>query len=264
MGFMSRFEVYARKRIAQRFSRKLAEQVSPSPIVSFTFDDFPRSALAVAGAMLADNGLRGTYYAAMGLLGHRTSMGEIFNAADLRVLVEAGHELSCHTFDHLYCLRSTGSEVQWACDRNRRAVAEILGGYRLRNFSYPSGCVTWSAKSSLTSIYDSCRTVEWGINANPVDLGFLRAAPVYSGCPIGKLQRLIAENAEQAGWLILYTHDVSPQPSIVGCTPAYFRDILSSAIASGASVVTVAEAVSRFRLRKDGVPDNNPFRSTGM
>lgn len=252
MSLMSQIEVYARKRLARRFSRKLAAQVSPWPIISFTFDDFPRSALTVAGTTLAENGLRGTYYAAMGLMGQQTSVGEIFNAADLRGLVEAGHELACHTFDHLYCLRATGSELQGNCERNRRAVAEALGDYRLRNFSFPSGCVTWSAKSSLAATYDSCRTVECGINHGPVDLGFLRANPVYTCHPISELQRRIAENTEQAGWLILYTHDVGPQPSPVGCTPKYFRDVLLAAIASGARILTIEEAVGSFRVQSDG------------
>jgi peptidoglycan/xylan/chitin deacetylase (PgdA/CDA1 family) len=34
-----------------------------SPVISFTFDDFPRSALVKAGAILRERGLAGTYYA---------------------------------------------------------------------------------------------------------------------------------------------------------------------------------------------------------
>lgn len=247
MNLASRIEVYCRKKIAQCLSCKRARQVPASPIVSFTFDDFPRSALTVGGAILAEKGLRGTYYASMGLMGQRSSQGEMYNAEDLQALLEKGHELACHTFSHLYCPRAATSEVQRECEQNRRAAAEALRGYQLRNFSFPSGGVTWSAKTTVSSIYDSCRTVEHGINRNPVDLGFLRANPVYSTRPIGELQRLVEENVEQAGWLIFYTHDVSHQPSAVGCTPAYFREILSSALASGASIMTVAEAVSRFR-----------------
>jgi peptidoglycan/xylan/chitin deacetylase (PgdA/CDA1 family) len=247
---MSRIDGFVHKGIAQRFSRKLAVPVSSSPLISFTFDDFPRTALTVAGAMLTENGLRGTYYAAMGLMGRRTSVGEIYNAEDLVALVDAGHELACHTFDHLSCRRVGESELQKNCDRNRRAMAETLSGYRLRNFSFPFGDVTWPAKSSLAPIYDSCRTTKCGINRNPIDLAFLRANPMYSASPISELHRLIAENVERAGWLIMYTHDVGPQPSAFGCTPAYFGDILSSAIASGASIVTVAEAISRLRLEK--------------
>jgi peptidoglycan/xylan/chitin deacetylase (PgdA/CDA1 family) len=223
-------------------------------MVSFTFDDFPRSALTVAGDLLAEHGLRGTYYAAMGLMGHQTSVGEICDAADLRNLIEAGHELGCHTFGHLSCHRMATSQWQQDCERNRRVVADLLGGQRLRNFSFPYGDVTLTAKASLLASYDSCRTVKAGINRNPVDLGFLRATSMYSTRPLQELQRLLADNIEQAGWLILYTHDVDSQPSAYGCTPAYFREVLTCAIASGASIVTVAEAVNRFRPRQDRSP----------
>jgi len=248
MSLASRIERFVHRGVAQRFSRKLATRLPPLPMISFSFDDFPRSALTVAGSMLSEEGLLGTYYAAMGLMGQRTSVGEIYDAGDLRTLVENGHELACHTFDHLSCRRVRGSEVQQSCARNRRAVADILGGYQMRNFSFPYGDITRTAKSSLASSFESCRTVQCGINRNPVDLGFLLANPVYSHLPASELQRRIEENVNQAGWLILYTHDVSPQPSVYGCTPAYFRDILRAAIASGASILTVAEAVSRFRL----------------
>lgn len=249
MDLRSRIERYCRKRIAQRLGRKRARQVPASPIVSFTFDDFPRSALTVGGALLAEKGLRGTYYISMGLMGQRSNEGEMYDAQDLETLVEKGHEPACHTFSHLYCPQAPAGEIERECEQNRRAAAKVLGGYRLRNFSFPSGGVTRSAKATATSIYDSCRTVECGINRNPIDLGFLRANAVYSNRPIDELHRLVEENVKQAGWLIFYTHDVSQHPSPVGCTPAYFSEILCSAVASGARIMTVAEAVSRFRIQ---------------
>jgi len=248
MKLVSWVENCIHREVAQRFSRKLATQLPPTSLISITFDDFPHSALKVAGSMLEENGLRGTYYASMGLMGRQTEVGEMCTADDLRTVVETGHELACHTFDHLSSVRARSNQVRESCARNRLAAANVFGGYQLRNFSFPFGSVTLSAKSSLASTYESCRTVKCGINRNPVDLGFLLANPIYSAIPISELQRLIAKNAEQLGWLILYTHDVSLQPSAWGCTPSYFRAVLSSAIASGASIVTVAEAVRRFRL----------------
>ena len=41
----------------------------PGGVVSFTFDDFPRSAWSNGGAVLEEYDVRGTYYAAMGLAG---------------------------------------------------------------------------------------------------------------------------------------------------------------------------------------------------
>ena len=251
MSLMSQLGAYCDKQIAQRCSKKVATQAPTAPIVSFTFDDFPRSALTVAGTMLLEERLRGTFYASMGLMGRESSLGEMYDVDDLHALIEEGHELGCHTFSHLYCPAAEPREVQHECEQNRSAAAEALGGYRLRNFSFPSGGVTRSAKASLSAIYDSCRTVEHGINRNPVDLGFLRANPLYSTRAVSEVDRLIAKNVEQTGWLILYTHDVQHRPSAVGCTPAYFKAILRSAISSGARIMTIAQAVSRYQSRSE-------------
>src|SRR5215831_4131083 len=65
------------------------------PIVSFTFDDFPRSALLRAAPILKRYGVRGTYYASLGLMGTQGPPGAMFQAEDLGELVQQGHELGC-------------------------------------------------------------------------------------------------------------------------------------------------------------------------
>jgi peptidoglycan/xylan/chitin deacetylase (PgdA/CDA1 family) len=229
--------------LANRFSRKIASQELARPIVSFTFDDFPRSALMVAGKVLIDHGVRGTYYASMGLMGRTTEVGKLFEPSDLIDLVASGHELACHTFDHTACDRLTYSELLNTCEKNRRMVAEMLSGYRLRNFAFPFGAVTLSAKSALASIYSTCRGIESGINRNFVDLAFLRT---YGYESVDTLKEVIRENVHLKGWLILYTHDVSVTHSKYGCTPESFLEVLRYAIESGAEVLTVAEATRRF------------------
>lgn len=244
---ISRILRRVQKEMAARLSRKLAVYIPPCPIVSFTFDDFPRSALTIAGAMLADKGVRGTYYAAMGLMGKRSTVGEIFNEDDLRSLVTTGHELACHTFSHVSCHKLDPAALQEECARNRKA-AEEFGGCKLRNFSFPFGDIALSAKRMLASTYDTCRTVERGINRNPVDLGFLHANPLYAYYPVQELKRIIRENVRQKGWVILYTHDISPNPSPFGCTPRYFHDLLGYVVDSGAEILTVAEAARRYGI----------------
>src|SRR6266436_5375910 len=70
------------------------------PLISFTFDDFPRSAIHTGGAILNRFGVAGTYYAALGLIDKLTPSGQIFSVDDLPALFEQGHELGCHTFAH--------------------------------------------------------------------------------------------------------------------------------------------------------------------
>src|SRR5438874_10230057 len=91
------------KRNASRFvfRRPLAIRTQV-PLISFTFDDFPRSALAAGGAILNRYGLSGTYYISFGLLGKNSPSGPICVTDDLRELGERGHELGCHTFSHCH------------------------------------------------------------------------------------------------------------------------------------------------------------------
>src|SRR5882672_4602790 len=75
----------------------------PGGIVSFTFDDFPRSAWVNGGAILEEYDRRGTYYAAMGLAGAANHLGPMFEAGDLRAAHARGHEIACHTYSHRDC-----------------------------------------------------------------------------------------------------------------------------------------------------------------
>lgn len=234
--------------LAGRFRRIPATQSAPRPIISFTFDDFPRSALDIAGTMLSDRGVRGTYYAALGLMGKTTIVGDMFGRRDLESLLAAGHELACHTFEHARCCDVTRRQLMISCENNRCGMAEILDGYIPQNFSFPEGVVTVSAKVLLSSVYDTCRTIESGINRDPVDLGFLRANRLYSHLEKSKVNEMFLENRRQNGWSILYTHDVSATPSPYGCTPQYFREVLGYAIDSGADILPIAEALKRFTL----------------
>src|SRR2546425_11069576 len=90
-------------RTAARFFFKRPLVINtPTPFISFTFDDFPRSALLTGGAILKRFGLTGTYYASFGLMGKQAPTGPMFLPEDLKALLEQGHELGCHTFDHCH------------------------------------------------------------------------------------------------------------------------------------------------------------------
>lgn len=215
-------------------------------MISFTFDDFPRSAFIAGGDVLRTYGVWGTYYAALGLMGKQTAVGEIFDRQDLSSLIEAGHELACHTFEHSLCCNLTDSELVKSCGTNRLLMSELLSGYSPRNFSYPEGVVTLSAKKMASSLYDTCRTIESGINRDPVDLGFLRANRIYSHDNFDSVKTLIDRNARENGWLILYTHDVGRNHSPYGCTREHFEAVVDHAVKSGAEILTIAQAGERF------------------
>ena len=67
--------------------------VQKFPIVSFTFDDFPRTAARAGGAILGEHAMHGTYYVSLGLMNRHLPAGRGFSAEDLRDIVDEGHEL---------------------------------------------------------------------------------------------------------------------------------------------------------------------------
>src|SRR5436309_3076212 len=73
--------------------RRPLELRTAFPLISFTFDDFPRSAFRAAGSILRQYGASGTYYASIGLMGKQSQMGPMYDADDLRELVRRNHEL---------------------------------------------------------------------------------------------------------------------------------------------------------------------------
>src|SRR5256885_10495770 len=110
---------------------------SAEPVVSFTFDDFPTSALRAGGAILEQFGVRGTYYASFGLVGTTGPTGRIFAIADVKPLLERGHEIGCHTFNHCHSWDTSRKLYEDSIVANQAALDRIAPGVRLRTFSYP-------------------------------------------------------------------------------------------------------------------------------
>src|SRR5882672_2281183 len=85
-----------RQLLSKHYGRRLVRVCPPLPVISFTFDDFPRSALHEGGAILKRYGVRGTFYVSMGLMGQDWPAGPGFLAQDLQEALGDGHELGCH------------------------------------------------------------------------------------------------------------------------------------------------------------------------
>jgi len=218
----------------------------PGGVVSFTFDDFPRSAWVEGGAVLKRHGARGTYYAAMGLAGGDSPPGPMFEAEDLRAALAGGHEIACHTFSHRDCCRAAPGEIADEIERNAAALSPIVGAAGLVDFAYPFGGVSQTAKRALAGRFASCRGTGRGINAGTVDLCDLRSTSLYAnGFDPDALRKMIDDTRIVGGWTIFYTHDVCSEPSAFGCTPQQLAEVVGYA-AAVATVLPVREALARL------------------
>lgn len=220
----------------------------PVPLISFTFDDFPRSALHAGGAILEDHGIRGTYFASFGLMGTTAPTGPIFEPADLGLLLERGHELGCHSFAHGDSWETGPAEFAQSVEANERALGEMLPGATFRTFSYPISPPRPATKRAMSHRFDCCRGGGQTFNSGIADLGYLAAFFIeQSRDAPDDLKEVIDRNAEGRGWLILATHDISPTPTPYGCTPSSFEGVVRYAIASGARILPVVQALELAR-----------------
>jgi peptidoglycan/xylan/chitin deacetylase (PgdA/CDA1 family) len=232
--------------ISSAFERRIALG-SSGPIVSFTFDDFPRSALAVGGELLKSFGARGTYYAAIGLMNSVTELGEQFRREDVESLLRDGHELGHHTFGHISCRSVPARSFREEVKKGRTAIEKLTGYWTPSNFAYPFGEVTLGAKRLVGAEVASSRGIWPGFNGPLVNLSLLRANSLYgdrASCP--KVQELILENERRRSWIIFYSHDVHSVPSRYGCTPDLLEFAVSFALQRKARVLTIADVIAEL------------------
>lgn len=248
MSFLRSTLSGVRERLLSSMYRRPASLRGVPPTVSFCFDDFPRSAYTNGGAILRSHGARGTYYAAVGLMGIRNDLGEQFQQNDLKALLTDGHELASHTFHHLSCRAARAPVYQDDAVHGRRALAEMTG-QDPANFAYPYGHVSMRMKAQLGTLMRSCRGIYGGVNVE-ADLNLLRANNLYGGRDgLAAVTALVTLARQRGGWVIFYTHDVREKPSPYGCTPELLEECVSAALAAGLRIATVASVLDELERR---------------
>jgi glycosyltransferase involved in cell wall biosynthesis/peptidoglycan/xylan/chitin deacetylase (PgdA/CDA1 family) len=235
---------YRRKAASLSFKRPL--RIAPQrPLISFTFDDFPKSALMVGGAILNSFGVAGTYYASFGLLGKESDSGRMFDESDLAILLEQGHELGCHTFGHCDSWETGTSTFEQSIIDNRVVLNRLIPGAEFKTFSYPISLPRPLTKARTATHFRCCRGGGQTLNAGTIDLNQLSAYFLEKNRhDLQGIRDLIDKNREAKGWLIFATHDIAEDPTPFGCGPAFFRDVVDYAVRSGAQVLPVAGALA--------------------
>jgi peptidoglycan/xylan/chitin deacetylase (PgdA/CDA1 family) len=221
---------------------------SDIPIISFTFDDFPRSALLTGGAILKAFGLAGTYYSSLGLVGKKTATGNMFQAEDLKLLIEQGHELGCHTFNHSHAWDTSPRAFEDSIIANRQALADLIPEASFSTLSYPISVPRAQTKRRVSKYFACCRSGGQTFNVGTVDLNYLSAFFLEQSRDNPEaIKRVIDENSRAQGWLIFATHDVCEDPTRFGCTPELFRDVVKYSVNSGARILPVFQAYEALR-----------------
>jgi peptidoglycan/xylan/chitin deacetylase (PgdA/CDA1 family) len=216
--------------------------------VSFTFDDFPVSAFAEGGRILNKYGARGTYFVSLRLLGTSGVSGQIASSAHLADLVKQGHELGCHTFDHIDGSESTVGCFEQSIEKNREALAACVPGAVFRTFAYPLNGPTLQIKRAIGNRFVGCRGGGQTFNSRVIDLNLLKAyfLDFRTRDNLRAISAVIDENAATRGWLIFATHDVGEEPSKYGCSSSVFEQAVQLSLGSGARVLPVKHVLQEL------------------
>lgn len=238
------------RRAASWFGRRPFRLRRGRAIVSFTFDDFPRSALLAGGEALERFGLAGTYYTALGLAGRTTECGEMFATDDLPGLLARGHELGCHTFDHYPAWATSPTDFEASSRRNEKALRRQALGTRFSSLSYPISYPRPATKRRVAHRFPCCRGGGQRFNTGKIDLNYLSAFFLeQTQGDIDPVKRILTANQAAGGWLIFATHDVTAHPSRFGCTPEFFEEVVRFAIDTGAEILPVGQAYETLLTR---------------
>lgn len=234
------------RKMARYLVTKPVRARNARPLVSLTFDDVPETALTVGAGVLEQHGVRGTFYIAGGLCGTVDQERPIISAQQCRELHQRGHEIGCHTYSHPVVQRLSADDFGEELERNKQFFKAIIPEQKLENFCFPYGITSFARKQQAQRLFRSCRGTHAGVNAGVIDLGLLKATGIYHKSTEATISTAVQEAVRLNGWLILFTHDVSPDPSWIGCTPELLGSAVRAALDHGCEVVTVHDGLERI------------------
>lgn len=246
-------------RIANRLVHHLpGPRVTLAPsqsIVSFTFDDAPRSAFAYGAPILEAAGGRGTFYLAGALIESKRSELALLSPNDAADLVARGHELGCHTFSHPKLSTMTQEALAADLDRNDAFLAAIDNRPALRNFAVPFTMATPLRQPLLRRRFRSSRGGRPGINRGLTDLHYLSAVELReSFLDASGIDSLLDDLEQSPGWLILFTHHIADDPAGgFGIREKTFASLVGSVARRGFAMLNVDAALDRLQVADDGV-----------
>ena len=217
------------------------------PIVSFTFDDCPKSAFDNGVTKLDAMGWKSTIYIASGLFGITNHLGLHMTEAEVLTAHEAGHEIGGHTYSHCDLSAMSLEDAKADINKNRQAF-RTAGLPPCPTFAYPYGQTTVATKRTLSKQYKGMRGIRSGAMQGKVDLNQINSSPLFTGDPVKKLIGQI-NSLPPNSWTTIFTHDIRDNPSKWGCTPSEMDAVIAAVKDSRAEVLTVAGAIEKIDAR---------------
>lgn len=238
-----------RRTAARYLYRKKIKLENENSKISFTFDDVPRTAIIHGGEILNKYGAYGTFYVSLGKLESDSPSGQIASLTDLIYALKEGHELGCHTFDHMNSWETKTEIFVKSVLMNSKALSDLIPKAHFSSFAYPICDPRPETKREVGKIFECSRGGgEQTFNVGETDLNLLKAffLDIRTGATIDAVKQIIDKCAEERGWLIFATHDIDDDPSRYGCPRKMFTEIVKYATQSGANLLPVGKVCEKI------------------
>lgn len=234
------------RRLTPYMARRVVRFTLDRPLVSFTFDDCPASAVTHGVKPLEALGWQSTVYVASGLLGTTNHHGLQINSDDVKALHDAGHEIGGHTYGHVDATAVDFQDYLSDIERNQ-ARFEAMGVPKARTFAYPYGQTSPAVKFAIEQDFEGMRGISPGQHTTRADLNQIKSIPLFSGTLIETALETINALKTNPAWVTFFTHDISDTPSAWGCTPSDMQKIIEAVQDIEAKVLPVDQAIQYVR-----------------
>jgi peptidoglycan/xylan/chitin deacetylase (PgdA/CDA1 family) len=217
----------------------------PGPIVSFTFDGVPRSALAGAEILERVGSLGGFHVSTSTLSQRNLTFGDMIRPEDIAYLAQHGHEIGAHTHTYLDCTQASPEVAEADVIANFAFLRAAGAPQQGRSLAYPFGEASPAVRQWAAQRFLIARGAQPGVNARVADRSQLRANLITSHeADRTRARRLIADCIRSKGWLIFFTHDVRSAPSEMGISLRHFAELAQIARDGGAALLPPVAAAT--------------------
>ncbi len=222
-------------------------------LISFTFDDFPLTAVTNGERILNDFNRKGTYFISLGLLGGLSDVGlPIARLKDLEKLILDGHEIGDHTYHHLNAFEVDDIKYEESIIKNQEEMLKLFPSYIFKSFAYPFGYLTPSKKRIVRKFYKIARGIEEGYNKSRFDSMLLKSYHLAGDKNRFRLYKnILDKSSEQPSWLIFFTHEVQSNPTEYGCDEELFRSVVEYSLKGGFEILSIKEVFEKLNRNKE-------------
>lgn len=236
-----------KRRLVPFQAKNLHKVALERPLVSFTFDDCPRSAIENGLPQLDAMNWQATVYVACGLFDRTNHLGLHMGREDTLAVYRVGHEIGDHTFSHFDASARPLSDALADIRKNQAEIVK-LGLPESQSFAYPYGQTTPALKKTLQNYFMGARGITPTTHTKSVDMNQIGSWPLFAGAEFDTLMTAVNALKDNPGWMTIFTHDVRDNPSLWGCTPAQLAQIIQAVQDIGADVMPVNKAIEKLEM----------------